>query len=108
MQKRVTLIQKTDDFDGSLDAETVPFAFDGVRYEIELSEANQKEMRELLAPYIERARVVGTKARAKAKPRRGQPKPAVVRAWAAENGIEVPATGRISKDVMEQYKAAQK
>ena len=35
------------------------------------------------------------------------PKPADVRAWAAEQNLAVPARGRIPDDVLEQYRAAQ-
>lgn len=36
----------------------------------------------------------------------GEPKPADVRAWAREQGIEVPARGKLPDEVVEQYKAA--
>lgn len=35
-----------------------------------------------------------------------EPMPAEVRTWARENGIEVPARGRLSPEVIELYKAA--
>ncbi|MEU2340062.1 histone-like nucleoid-structuring protein Lsr2 [Streptomyces sp. NPDC013172] len=36
-----------------------------------------------------------------------KPEPKAVRAWAAENGIDVPARGKIPDTVYEQYAAAQ-
>jgi hypothetical protein len=38
---------------------------------------------------------------------RGEPTAAEVRAWAAENGVDVAAKGTVPADVVEQYKAAQ-
>lgn len=35
------------------------------------------------------------------------PRPAEVRAWAKETGVEVPEKGKIPDDVVEAYKAAQ-
>ncbi|HEX6682434.1 MAG TPA: histone-like nucleoid-structuring protein Lsr2 [Candidatus Limnocylindrales bacterium] len=35
-----------------------------------------------------------------------EPKPADVRAWAREEGIEVSASGKVAADVVERYKAA--
>lgn len=35
-----------------------------------------------------------------------EPKPAAVRAWARENGLDVPARGTIPADVVDAYKAA--
>lgn len=35
-----------------------------------------------------------------------EPTPAEVRAWARENDLDVPSRGRLSPEVVEQYKAA--
>lgn len=109
MKTQRTIIDLTDDFDGSDGAETVEFAFDGVRYEIELSDVNRKEMYETLAPYVDRARRVGgrkpARAKAKAKPKTNGDA-AEVRAWAGVNGVEVPERGRIPASVRKQYEAA--
>lgn len=40
------------------------------------------------------------------QPDRSEPKDADVRAWAAAEGIEVPARGKLSAEVVERYKAA--
>lgn len=45
----------TDDLDGSVAATTLEFAFDGVRYAIDLSEANAVRMRSSFEPYIRAA-----------------------------------------------------
>src|SRR4051812_34649905 len=106
MKQRVAYTQVVDDFDGTSEAVTVKFGFDGARYEIDLSESNRKEFEAALAPYVERARQVGAPAKkAAAKKKRSGPNSADVRAWAAENGVEVNATGRVPQAVIEQYKA---
>lgn len=46
------------------------------------------------------------KPAAKKKARKRGPRPAAVRAWAAENGIEVAPTGRVPRDVVEKYQSA--
>ncbi|WP_328612264.1 Lsr2 family protein [Amycolatopsis sp. NBC_00345] len=53
---RVDLV---DDIDGSDAAQTVPFALDGVTYEIDLSDGNAARLRDGLAPFIAAARRTG-------------------------------------------------
>lgn len=97
-----------DDLDGSEATETVAFGLDGATYEIDLNEKNVKAFRKVIAPYADKARKVSgrrtTTARSSA-PRTG-PDPKVVRAWAAENGIEVSQIGRVPVSVVKQYEAA--
>lgn len=101
---KTTITQLLDDFDGTPDAETVTFAYQGARYEIELSEVNRKELDEALAPYIEHARQVGgTPKKAATKRKAKGPNPADVRKWASEHGVEVSPTGRIPRAVLDQY-----
>ena|SRR6478735_2713292 len=104
-----TLIMLSDDLDGSEAAETVQLAVDGVSYEIDLSEKNVAKLRKALDPYLSAARRVGGRRRSSAKASsngHGMVDNAAVRAWAASNGIEVSSRGRISADVVEQYRAA--
>lgn len=113
MAKR-TVVELTDDLDGSEAHETVRFGLDGDDLEIDLSEGHAAEMRELMAPYVAASRRAGG-GRASATVRRpaGKPSssgdvdPKAVRAWAEANGIEVNARGRLKSDVIEQYRAAQ-
>ncbi|XP_068917781.1 nucleoid-associated protein Lsr2-like [Tenebrio molitor] len=102
-----------DDIDGSEDAKTITFGLDGVNYEIELAEANEKSLREFLGSYVAVAR--------KVKSRRGAlgtaPGPssgaehrrrvAAIRAWAVENGHEVSERGRIPNEIIAAYDEAQ-
>ena len=41
-----------DDLDGGDAEETVKFALDGIQYEIDLSDANAKKLRDVFAPYV--------------------------------------------------------
>ena len=58
MAKRV-IHELIDDIDGQPADETVQFAVDGVRYEIDLSTRNAIKMREALAPFVAAATKVG-------------------------------------------------
>jgi len=48
----------TDDVDGSPEARTLTFSYDGQRYEIDLSPENQEKFRQALAPFLANSRVV--------------------------------------------------
>src|ERR1700709_2110953 len=51
-----TIVQLTDDIDGSEATESLSFALDGVAYTIDLNDNNAAELREALAPYVAAAR----------------------------------------------------
>ncbi|GAB2735452.1 histone-like nucleoid-structuring protein Lsr2 [Nocardioides pakistanensis] len=112
MAQRVNVIL-VDDLDGDDAAETVSFGLDGVEYEIDLNENNAAELRQALGRYIEAGRrVAGRKASGR---RRGQriaaggdtgPSASDIRAWARDNGWDVPERGRVSAEVREAYAAA--
>jgi hypothetical protein len=99
-----------DDLDGGEAEGTVLFGLDGTHYEIDLSTGHAKELRTILARYIDAGRrVTGTTRRAG---RNGRKAPAngvsntEVRAWAKAHGIEVKERGRILAEVIAQYQAA--
>jgi len=109
---RTTIVQLTDDIDGSAAAETVRFAVDGRTYEIDLSTEHAESLRDSLAQFVAAARRAG---RVDASPRRGQGRQgrpqggnsSAVRAWAKQNGVPVSPRGRVPQDVMAQYNSAQ-
>jgi hypothetical protein len=110
MAQKVQLIL-TDDIDGSSAAETVLFGIDGVTYEIDLTSEHAAELRDALTKYIEHGRKVGTPARGRAAGRGARATgrdyvPAAVREWAASQGIDVPARGRIPGEVLDRYRAS--
>ncbi|MEV5433738.1 Lsr2 family protein [Streptomyces sp. NPDC052701] len=94
-----------DDIDGSEAAETIAFGLDGTSYEIDLSEANARKLRESLEPYVAAGRKRARSGRAY-RQTEVAPDPAAVRAWAQANKMEVPARGRIPKKVYEAFAAA--
>jgi len=108
-----TMIQLVDDLDGTElgdgDGETVTFALDGVTYEIDLSRDNADKLRGIIYDYSAHARkVTGGRRASKKSASAGEsgPPAAEIRAWANDNGHEVPARGRIPQDVREAYDAA--
>lgn len=100
------IVTMTDDIDGTEAAETVTFALDGITYEIDLSEKNAAKLRKSLEPFADKGRRTG-KQGGKRKSGGSSGKAAQVRTWAATQGIDVPAKGRVPADVVAQYDAAQ-
>lgn len=108
-----TVTHITDDIDGSTEnVETVTFSLFGATYEVDLSKANQEALEEALEPFLNVARKAGgpsrrPSARSASTPSAGSGIDArAVRAWAAENDIEVSPRGRINSKVIDQYRAA--
>ena len=101
-------VQLLDDLDGGEAAETIVFALSGQSYEIDLSEKHAGELRSALSPFIDAARR-GSGSRRSPKrttPANDRPNPGEVRAWAAGQGIEVAARGRVPEDVVAKFQAA--
>ncbi|QMP84594.1 nucloid associated Lsr2-like [Streptomyces phage Endor2] len=106
MKNERVIIDLVDDIDGTGTARTITFAVDGVTYEIELNRKNEAKLMKAMAPWVTAARKVSATRQTR---RRRAPKKvdnAAVRQWAGENGVEVSATGRVPKAVIEQYEAA--
>jgi hypothetical protein len=113
MAQRVNVVL-VDDIDGEDASETVTFGLDGVEYEIDLNESNAQALRDSLARYIDAGRRATSKRRSSGG-RRGRrvasggdsgPSASEIRAWARENGWDVPERGRVSAEVREAYAAA--
>lgn len=109
-----------DDLDGSEGAESVRLGWNGEWREIELSPKNMASLSRALDKYWDVARPVrgerqssrrrrtGTSgrrrgAKSKAKATRD---PKQIRAWATDNGISVPARGRIPAAVERRFNEA--
>lgn len=114
MAQRIN-VQLVDDIDGTDAVETVTFALDGQSYEIDLSEGNAAKLRDSLALFVShgrrvsgarRGRGAGAGRTASSSRASGGPSAAEIRAWARENGHEVPDRGRVSAEVREAYDAA--
>lgn len=106
---RTVKVFVVDDIDGSEQAETVEFAFDGSSYSIDLSSANKERLAAALEPFIAKATRVGRGARSSAptgRARRNNAAP--IREWARENGYKVSERGRVPAPIVEAYEAANK
>lgn len=113
---RQTIIELTDDLDGSDAVETIAFAFRGITYEIDLNAKNAAAFDKALAKYIEAAHRVGAGRRGVGASRgrsRGGRRSAKrptddvgsIREWARANGYQVSARGRISAEIRDAYAA---
>ena len=110
MAQRVNVVL-VDDIDGKDADETVSFALDGVDYEIDLSDKHAAALRDALALYVGHGRRTGGRRKngrrsSAAAASDSGPSPADIRAWARENGWDVPERGRVSAEVREAYAAA--
>jgi hypothetical protein len=94
-----------DDVDGTRADETIEFGIDGATYNIDLSASNAKRLRDALDGYVSKARKVSGKRSSGPKLSTG-PDLKAVRAWAKANGVEISERGRVSQNVLEQYRAA--
>jgi hypothetical protein len=112
-----TVIRLVDDLDDTeiVDGggETVNFALDGRRYEIDLTNDHANEMRAALDRYVRAARKVGgrqSRPRVTATGARAAVaadySPQAVRAWAKANRIDVSPRGRIPQSVVDRFRAA--
>lgn len=111
MAQKVNIVL-VDDIDETEADETVSFALDGKEYAIDLNTENATKLREALSAYVANARPVsgrsgrrsGTSSRSAAAS--SGPSPADIRAWARDNGYDVPERGRVSAEVRDAYAAA--
>lgn len=96
------------------DATTVPFALDGVEYEMDLAGTEADELRNTLAKFIAHARRTGGRRKSRTPiptagrgPAKMDPEQAkAIRAWAADNGYKVSSRGRIPQEVQDAYEQA--
>ncbi|MEY9933455.1 hypothetical protein ABH926_008110 [Catenulispora sp. GP43] len=100
-----------DDLDGSEGASTVKFGLDGKSYEIDLSEAHEKELRKALEKYVGAATQVSAHNAAATGRRKYGTGPARrdtkhIREWLRSQGVEISDRGRIPTDLMNRYNAA--
>lgn len=115
---RRTVVQRYDDLTGEEigpDTAATLFGIDDQHYEIDLSERNGAELRDVLARYVEHGRKVGKASRAPS----GKPvdrysemlastgvSRAVIKSWGAENGFEIADRGRLPLALMHAYAEA--
>ena len=107
-----------DDLDGTEGAETVRLGWNGDWRELELSRKNLAALSKALDKYWNVSRPVSSDGHSSRRRRPSTPRqsrsakvkakrdPKLIRAWATDNGISVPARGRIPSDVERQYNEA--
>ena len=106
-----TTVTTFDDLDGSTDdVRTISLSFDGRSVELDLGEANYDKLAKAVEPYLKAGRKTGRSGgrRRTEQARSAGTDTAVIREWAAENGVAVSPRGRISASVRERFEAAQK
>jgi len=97
------------DVGGEQPTEVVALSYRGVDYEIDLPEKAANGLDQVLAPYLAQARRVRGKRRKTGRPAVTASvahDPREVRAWARTRGIVIADRGRVSADVMRQYRDA--
>lgn len=107
-------MSRHDDLTGEEDAETVTIVVNGRGIEIDLAERSMAKLNKALEPFWSVATEArysvtkgGTVKKVRPQSNGNQSQDAAVRAWAVENGIEVTTRGRVAKEIVDQYKAAQ-
>ena len=110
---KATVEVLVDDLDGSEGVETVRLGWNGDWRELELSKKNLASLSRALDKYWDAARPVsgdGYSSRRRRSSRatssrsaKAKRDPKVIRTWARQNGIAVPARGRIPADVERSY-----
>jgi hypothetical protein len=89
---------------------TVYFAIDGTSYEVDLTDEEQTRLREAVAPYaaVGRRAAGGRRSSTSSASSRSTdgPSPKDVRAWAVEQGLDVPSRGRIPAEISDAYASA--
>jgi Lsr2 len=103
-------IRLVDDLDGDVADETVEFGVDGKNYEIDLSTANAKKLRDALAEFVASARRAGGRRRGGGAPAAAARRPSIdreqnqaIREWARKRGMKVSDRGRIPAEVLDAY-----
>jgi len=102
-----------DDIDGGDADETVKFALDGIQFEIDLSEKNAAELREVFAQYVgagtkvARGGVVvgGRAARGRGGAAADREQNKAIREWAKKAGYDISDRGRIPQEIVDEYHA---
>jgi hypothetical protein len=101
-----------DDLDGSPGAETVRLGWNGDWRELDLSKRNLAALDRVLSKYWNAGRPVSNRSQARrrraasSRSRSTRRDPKRIRAWASEQGIQVPARGRIPAAVERQFNEA--
>ena len=99
-QKRVIV---TDDIDGTENAKSYTFAFNGTDYEIDPADATRAQLTRARQPYSDPGRKVRGGPPAGRGASTASTDSKAVREWARANGFTVPDRGRIPKAAQDAY-----
>ena len=104
MAKEIT-VELVDDITGESGATTTSFGLDGVDYEIDL--VDDHDLRASVGQWIAKARRISGKDRSKPtkEPARQRHDMHHIRVWARNNGLTVPARGRMPRSIVDAYDA---
>ena len=95
-----------DDLDGTEAVESVRLGWNGQWRQLELSERNLAALSKAIDRFWDAGRPVkGAVAAPRRRAATGRD-PRAIRVWAAENGIAVPARGRIPRELEDRYNEA--
>jgi hypothetical protein len=114
MASKITVVVE-DDLDGGPAEETVEFSIGSATYEIDLSSEHADELRAVMEPYVNAARMVRALnkrgrtvgIRSVGRTRADKEQSHAIREWANEHGMAVSERGRIPIDVLAAYHDAQ-
>jgi hypothetical protein len=98
-----------DDLDGTEAAESVRLGWNGQWRQLELSEKNLAALSKAIDRYWDAGRPVRSEAGGTRRPASAGATgrdPRAIRVWAADNGIAVPARGRIPREIEDRYNEA--
>lgn len=107
-----TVIELISDISGEEASETVTFGFDGVDYEIDLTDTEAAGLRKSLQPFAGAGRRTGGRrttrnaAAGDAGGAAGREERAAIRAWATQQGLPAPDRGRIPATTVQAFRAA--
>ena len=103
-------VRLIDDLDGAKADGTIEFGLDGRSYEIDLSDKNASELRDVLAAYVGVARRATVARRRGGGPVGAVRRPTIdreqnqaIREWARKRGMKISDRGRIPSEVLESY-----
>ena len=113
MAQRI-IVELTSDLSGdTTEVESVEFGIDGTNYTVDLTHAEHEKLAALLEPYVKVARKISGRRTRRTERRATTGRAtstdvdtATVREWAQRNGIEVSSRGRVSSEIIRQYKEA--
>lgn len=107
MAQRV-ITQLVSDLSGEDIAEgngqTIKFGWLGAEYTIDLTDKEVEKFAKVIEPFVSVATKTGGRRSTGSSGPKSDHDPKAVRAWATENGIEVPARGRIPAEVVEKWR----